>query len=420
MQVRGPLSLRGGERRLCLPAPADLPTAGRVPHGTGWLLLVTAEALTGGIRAWWTQAGKPTRVLQPRQAPLGAHRPCASLAPAGGPAAAARTPLGRICRHDGGWWGAGDLLSVQPPSTTMNARVPTQIQAHRPAGAGLPVQLPRGSRCFSMMASPARTAPPGPPRQWAAPCPVSPQGARVCCSCGRAAPHDADDSQALPPSPPADQGCGALQRVRAGGPETRCRGSAPCPARGVREVPCPGVREVPCPGYLRGALPRGSARCPARGVCTVPCLGDLHGALPGGLRGALPGVQTRLCLPHVLVTVLPGRWLRCSITVEFRLPETRADLGLPQSGTRGQRNVLLGPSFPLSLLLSVQFSPVAQSCPTLCDPMDCSTPGLPVHHQLPEVTQTHVHGVGDAIQPSHPLSSPSPAVNLSQHQNLFK
>ena len=66
MQVRGPLSLRGGERRLCLPAPADLPTAGRVPHGTGWLLLVTAEALTGGIRAWWTQAGKPTRVLQPR------------------------------------------------------------------------------------------------------------------------------------------------------------------------------------------------------------------------------------------------------------------------------------------------------------------------------------------------------------------
>ena len=57
----------------------------------------------------------------------------------------------------------------------------------------------------------------------------------------------------------------------------------------------------------------------------------------------------------------------------------------------------------------------------LCDPMDCSTPGLPVHHQLPEFTQTHVHLVGDAIQPSHPLSSPSPpAVNLSQHQGLFK
>ena len=69
----------------------------------------------------------------------------------------------------------------------------------------------------------------------------------------------------------------------------------------------------------------------------------------------------------------------------------------------------------------VQFSSVAQSCPTLCDPMDCSTPGLPVHHQLPEFTQTHVHWVGDAIKPSHPLSSPSPPVfNLSQHQGLFK
>ena len=59
----------------------------------------------------------------------------------------------------------------------------------------------------------------------------------------------------------------------------------------------------------------------------------------------------------------------------------------------------------------VQFSSVAQSCPTLCDPMNHSTPGLPVHHQLPEFTQTHVHRVGDAIQPSHPLSSLSPAPN---------
>ena len=62
-----------------------------------------------------------------------------------------------------------------------------------------------------------------------------------------------------------------------------------------------------------------------------------------------------------------------------------------------------------------------QSCPTLCDPMDYSMPGLPVHHQLPEFTQTHVHSVRDAIQPSHPLSSPSPPTfNLSQHQGLFK
>ena len=67
------------------------------------------------------------------------------------------------------------------------------------------------------------------------------------------------------------------------------------------------------------------------------------------------------------------------------------------------------------------FSSVSQSCLTLRDSMDCSTPGLPVHHQLPEFTQTHVHQVGDAIQPSHPLSSPSPlAFNLSQHQGLFQ
>ena len=65
-------------------------------------------------------------------------------------------------------------------------------------------------------------------------------------------------------------------------------------------------------------------------------------------------------------------------------------------------------------------SSVTQSCPTLCELMDCSTPGLPVRHQLPEFTQTHVHWVGDTIQPSHPLSSPSPAFNLSQHQGLFK
>ena len=70
---------------------------------------------------------------------------------------------------------------------------------------------------------------------------------------------------------------------------------------------------------------------------------------------------------------------------------------------------------------SSQFSSVAQSCPTLCDPMNRSTPGLPVHHHLPEFTQIHVHRVGDAIQPSHPLSSPSPpAPNPSQHQSLFQ
>ena len=84
------------------------------------------------------------------------------------------------------------------------------------------------------------------------------------------------------------------------------------------------------------------------------------------------------------------------------------------------RPLLLLPSiFPS--ISSVQFSSFTQLCPTLCNPMNRSMPGLPVHHQLPESTQTRVHRVSDAIQPSHPLSSPSPpALNLSQHQSLFK
>ena len=80
-----------------------------------------------------------------------------------------------------------------------------------------------------------------------------------------------------------------------------------------------------------------------------------------------------------------------------------------------------GPDTPHFIELHfIHFSRVTQSCPTLCDPMNHSTPSLPVYHQLPEFTQAHVHWVGDAIQPSHPLSSPSsPAPNPSQHQGLF-
>ena len=83
-----------------------------------------------------------------------------------------------------------------------------------------------------------------------------------------------------------------------------------------------------------------------------------------------------------------------------------------------KRHLLLGRKVMNKL---VQFSSVAQSCPIICDPMNCSTPGCPIHCQLQESTQTHVHWVGDAIQPSHALSSPSPpALNLSQHQGLLK
>ena len=90
----------------------------------------------------------------------------------------------------------------------------------------------------------------------------------------------------------------------------------------------------------------------------------------------------------------------------------------------GKVVVIVGVAPPAVCALSYslcQFSSAAQSCLTLCNPMDCSTPGFPVHHQLLELAQTHVHRVRDAIQPSHPLSSPSPPTfNLSQHCGLFK
>ena len=93
---------------------------------------------------------------------------------------------------------------------------------------------------------------------------------------------------------------------------------------------------------------------------------------------------------------------------------------LPDQGIELLSTVLAGGFFTAESQ-GVQFILVTQLCPTICDPMDFSMPGFPVHHQLTELAQTHVHRVSDAIQPSHPLSSPSPpAFNLSQHQGLFK
>ena len=100
-----------------------------------------------------------------------------------------------------------------------------------------------------------------------------------------------------------------------------------------------------------------------------------------------------------------------------RLLATPMHCSLPGSSAHG----IFQARVEFILKVSIQFSSVTQSCPTLCDPMNSSTSGLPVHHQLPEVTQTHIHRVRDAIQPSHPLSSPSPpAPNPSQHQSLFQ
>ena len=116
----------------------------------------------------------------------------------------------------------------------------------------------------------------------------------------------------------------------------------------------------------------------------------------GSLKPCDPGIMHVLCL----------YWVSVSLHVT-NLSEER---GLPTDF------IWLWVQFSL-----VQFSSVDQSCPTLCNPMNCSMPGLPVHHHLPEFTQTHVHRVSDAIQPSHPLSSPfPPAANPSQHQSLFQ
>ena len=165
--------------------------------------------------------------------------------------------------------------------------------------------------------------------------------------------------------------------------------------------------------------------------------------LPCWLSGKEPACQCRRCRFNPWVRKIPWRrkWqpLQCSCLestmdggawwangnhssiLAWRVPWTEEPGGLMATtpeflpGEAHGRRSLVGYS------LSLQFSSVAQSCPTLLDPMNRSTPGLPVHHQLPEFTQTLVHRVGDAIQPSHPLSSPSPpAPNPSQHQAVFQ
>ena len=125
---------------------------------------------------------------------------------------------------------------------------------------------------------------------------------------------------------------------------------------------------------------------------------------------------------------------QASLSMEFSKQKSWSGLPCPlpgehpNSGIEAKSSALQADSLPSELpgkseeTLSISsVSSVAQSCPTFCDPMNRSTPGFPVHHQLPEFTQTHVHRVRDAIQPSHPMSSPfPPAPNPSQHQSLFQ
>ena len=123
-------------------------------------------------------------------------------------------------------------------------------------------------------------------------------------------------------------------------------------------------------------------------------------------------------LDSISLSFLDSRSWQPFLVCGSLLPSSRTAMSLTHCHLSDS---LFLPPFSSSKDLYDMFSSVAQSCPTLCDPMNCSTPGLPVHHQLLEFTHTHVHRVGDAIQPSHPLSSPSPpAPNPSQHQSLFQ
>ena len=127
--------------------------------------------------------------------------------------------------------------------------------------------------------------------------------------------------------------------------------------------------------------------------------------------------------------LLWGLWVQNPYGKPVGWKQVRSDLVLSPNSTDQARQAGNSGNFffsfklffkSLEFILEDHFTSVVQLCLTLCSPMDCSTSGFPVHHQLPELAQTHVHQVGDAIQPSCPLSSPSPAFNLSQHQGLFQ
>ena len=170
----------------------------------------------------------------------------------------------------------------------------------------------------------------------------------------------------------------------------------------------------PCPGHT-SLLPADTPQWPlphphigqtqARGQRAFWC--DPHQKRVN-LERQMEDAGTWRCSFRLLLLVVRYLWRSQVVVGECCALES-------ESGTKSHLLHLLTERF------SVQFSSVAQSCPTPCDPVNRRTPGLPVHHQLLESTQTHVHSVSDAIQPSHPLLSPSPpALNLSQHQGLFK
>ena len=174
------------------------------------------------------------------------------------------------------------------------------------------------------------------------------------------------------------------------------------------------VKRCSTPLYIAAAAAKSLQSCPT--LCD-----PIDGSPPGS---PVPGILQARILEWVAISFFNAwKWkvkvksLRC--VQLFATPGTAAYRAPPTMGFSRQE-YWSGVPLP-SPSLYIQFSSVAQSCPTLCDPMNRSTPGLPVHHQLPKITQTHVHQIGDAIQASHPLSSSSPpAPNPSQHQGLFQ
>ena len=166
-----------------------------------------------------------------------------------------------------------------------------------------------------------------------------------------------------------------------------------------------------------------------RPPCPSPTPGVHSDSCPS--KSVMPSSHLILCRPLLLLPPLPltirvfsnestlrMRWPKYW-SFSFSISPSNVDPGL--ISFRMDWLDLLAVQGPLKIVYSVQFSSVTQSCLTLCNAMNHSTPGLPVHHQLLESNKTHVHQVGDAIQPSHPLSSPSPpAPTPSQHQSLFQ
>ena len=130
------------------------------------------------------------------------------------------------------------------------------------------------------------------------------------------------------------------------------------------------------------------------------------------------GKHTKKYTSHSLIMLKP-----LTVWITTNCEKNLKEMGIPDHLTCFLRNLYAGQEATVRIRhgTTVQFNSVAQSCPTLGDPMDCSMPGFPVDYQLLELTQTNVHGVNDTIQPTHPLPSPSPSTfNLFQHQGLFK